>query len=51
MENMECKRNLSKDEIINKFGLSSEEIDKCDKSQCKNLIYSNGIMECALLNK
>lgn len=50
MENTNCSRNLSKDEIQKKFGISEEEIEKCNKSGCKNLVYTNGMLECALLN-
>ena len=51
MKNLNCNRNLSKEEIQKKFGISEEEINLCDKSNCKNLVYNNGMLECALLNK
>ena len=51
MNEIECARNLNKTEIQKQFGISEDEINKCDKSNCPNLVYQNGVLECRLLNQ
>ena len=49
-KNCPCMRNLSLHDIKLIFGKSEEEIDKCDKSNCPNLKYQDGILLCELIN-
>lgn len=44
----ECKKNLSKDEIIMEFG-KDDDLGKC--AGCDNLMYKNGIITCKLIEK
>ena len=49
MKNLNCKRDLTSEEIINNFGSSSEDIELSNNSKCENLVYSNGMLTCGLL--
>ena len=51
MKNLNCKRDLTSEEIINNFGSSSEDIELCNNSKCENLVYSNGMLTCSMLLK
>lgn len=46
---MECKRNLTSEEIVKKFGCNQNELDLCYDTNCKNLKYSEGMLTCGLL--
>lgn len=44
----ECKKNLSKDEIIMEFG-KDDDMGACNS--CPNLVYQGGLMTCKKMSE
>lgn len=51
MEEKTCQRGLSDFQIMENFAKDEEELESCNKSQCPNLKYQNGLYFCDKLSK